>query len=1825
MLRLEGLMKAYFLIFLFLPIYLLVSLEEGLESLDQDPCLFQHVNVISGQLSLTMQDSILQGAHPFQIIRTYSSIGALEVQKDNGDLQKKDLRGGWLLQGGWNFLPHANLLIMGADEFSFYSFYLPEPSGAVLCYEYSHKVRVKGNTYHFYFKPKHRKGSHNSTLGAKHDPYNNELIVRADLNSSKDFEVSVFLAGGGSRQYRKLNQKRGLGSYYYKLTWEDLPSGRCIDYKYDNQDRLHRIEIKNPKRNIVHSWIQIDILREGKPFEFRVTTSDNRSFLYKGKETSNREYFGEVISSSAKSEKFDYSAGTDEMGARVSQISFEGQLDVQVEYYNSSTPFRYRNKKYYEKHRKVDRVKELKVPMGPSGEMKRIARFQYENGYTDIKDVDGVLHRYHHNNEDKVSWIERFYPDGTRHSSIRFLWRNEKISAKALFDGEDKPIFSKTFAYDERGNVIEETLWGNITGKADESAFKIKENGSLANSDHYRRYYKYDENRNLLLWEEDEDALRVYYGYKDKTDLVLKKITRDQKGIIVRREFFVYDENHFVIAEMIDDGITPNPDDLTGVTQRLIKRYEIDHRSGLVHSLQQFGLDCHTGQEVLIQKHVYGYQCHNLKETEEVYDAFLQHRYTLTTHYDDHGNVILQTTPRGGVNTYEYDKRDHLLLVKEVGLPEKRYVYDALGRAISCTEIDAQGNEKITYTTYANKGWIIEQEDFLGNTTKQEYDSFGKCILTQFADVKDERGNPYTPIIYFTYDVVGNLVSHTNPKGETTKTWYNALQKPTLVLYPDGTKVEHIYNRNGSLSETIEQDGVHTFYYYDSFGRVTGKYGKDTWESWEYNTFHLLCYEDQRGLRTSFTYDAFGRKVAERAENRLTTYSYDSLGFLHKTTFGDLVEVAICDVEGHVIEKWEQRKNSIQNHMKMNYTISGMLEKSSRMTSQGEAIDLFFYDAEGRLSRYIDPLGAEKRFVYEQVRNDLGQMVLCKTTIDPLGCRTVEIEDACNRIISKERQDSKGKTVSLEELCYDRAGNVAKKMATVYLKDSAIKQITHLFDHDSMGRVIKELIAGKRATYYTYDVRGNIQTKTLPSGLSLSYVHDSLNRILSLRTSDGSINYQYQYEDFEDNQRPNIVTDCNTGKRVLRKYNLFGEVEEEITEAGKLVWEYDDFGRCIRFILPDSSSILYGHELGALTTVTRINGAGVPLYTHTYTKLDQNGHVEEEECIGGLGRIVTTHDLMERPSLQRNPWNMHFVSYDKLSRVDAIESSLFGQKTLQYDPLSQLTQEGDKSYLFDSMGNSSFYEVNDLNEVLSTNISKLEYDLDGNLIKRESLGQTIYYSYDGLGRLSSITYPDRKVVYTYDPFSRLFSKQSYEIKDGNWRKNSQCGFLYDQDKEIGCFDRKGMIFQLKVLGRGIGADIGAAVAVELYGKPYMPLHDFSGNCIGLVSLAGELVEQYRIDAFGKETTTPSQPKNPWRFCSKRHEEGFVFFGFRFYDCELERWLTPDPAGFVDGMNLYLYVCNSPYNRLDLFGLSSELAVDRDFIQGGGKDPFSFQGLFQAQLNGMAAKQRNAIGLVKNKEVVDGVSTDFLYINGSWHKMQFSVDDLTMDTAYLLNHFVDSLPKTGTVVGLVSFQNGINTTREEFEQTCKSIMTKVPEGTLFMGIYNPTKGILLDVFRVFQERMGLETPTVKRTAQCMQAAVQTLHKINPNLVWFDIHHSEGGLIARRAVEMLPQEDRELMKQHWYCLAIGPAKMVPMNYGLGVYNVYSRKDYITKRYAKETKDGFNYSVHWVPSISPMKERTMCFADHAIMGKTYQRVIEEEVVFIRKGIGFYENMAR
>ena len=178
----------------------------------EDPTIFHHVNVITGNLNISFQDALIQGAQPILIPRTYSSSGALERTSNNFDFILRAIRGGWLVQGGWNLLPHTNLLIEVSHERKEFKVYLSEPTGSLIPYSYSHKQSGKKHT--IFLKPTRNISQSSGKLSSRTNPQNN--LIELDLEAGI---ATLFLPDGGSRTYRGISLHRNTADIFF---------GKCL-------------------------------------------------------------------------------------------------------------------------------------------------------------------------------------------------------------------------------------------------------------------------------------------------------------------------------------------------------------------------------------------------------------------------------------------------------------------------------------------------------------------------------------------------------------------------------------------------------------------------------------------------------------------------------------------------------------------------------------------------------------------------------------------------------------------------------------------------------------------------------------------------------------------------------------------------------------------------------------------------------------------------------------------------------------------------------------------------------------------------------------------------------------------------------------------------------------------------------------------------------------------------------------------------------------------------------------------------------------------------------------------------------------------------------------------------------------------------------------------------------------------------------------------------------------------------------------------------------------------------------------------------------------
>ncbi|WP_162264046.1 RHS repeat-associated core domain-containing protein [Candidatus Protochlamydia naegleriophila] len=1143
-----------------------------------------------------------------------------------------------------------------------------------------------------------------------------------------------------------------------------------------------------------------------------------------------------------------------------------------------------------------------------------------------------------------------------------------KVSGKGNLKGTYKQDATgyidsaRLFTYDKKGNVLQERLYGNLTGTCHSPLLltyhrNVQENGVEA----YSKTFAYsDDQFNLPVIEQEDNGKGKLYSYIPETNLLAAQYVTNN-GQIAFRRFYDYDDNTTLVKIIKDDGKGFDRNDLSGVTERHITYMTPRTQApfGLPERIDEMYLNAHTGQEQLLKRVICDYTPQGYLSRQDHYDNEGQYRYSLAWEYDSHGNVISQTNAMGHVIIKEYDVNDNLIKEKNPLQDfSTHHTYDYSNRLVRSDEIHDDGASFAISHRYDYIGNRVATIDRYGQETLYVYDELNRLVQTIFPPVLNGEGQVISPSTQTTYDAFNRPVSSTNANGETTTTSYNARGKPVCVLHPDGTKERFEYNLDGTLAKSIAVNGTETRYQRDFLGRIVVE---EVWadskllssQSKHYEGFRLVSSTDPEGLTTHYRYDGAGRLISEMKGNQCKELAYDSLSRLSTVTiwFGEnqtdkSIQQFTYDLLGHVIEeKLSDGNGAVLQHTSYEYDSLGNRITVAQMTEAGPSITHTEYNSDRKPITFTDAEGNKSYIAYDYAhRNAWGQLVLKTTQTDALGKSVESVHDAMGRVVTVTSKDAFGAVISNQQRYFDPSGNLKKVVEDVIIEGTVKSQYCYAWHHNVMGQETAMIEAlgtpQQRITRTTYNSFGQKDQTIKPSGTKILYNYDSQGRLSHFSANDRSFSYAYSYN---RNHLVTEVRDLNNKTATKRHYDELGQLIQENLDNGLSVgYHYDRAGRISVIQLPDGSTIDYQYDAAYLRSVTRLK-LGTPLYNHSYETYDQAGSLLHSQLIGQAGQANYQYDLSKRQRTIQTPGYSQTIpdnGYDKIGRLSVKHiDDLLGQQDYRfgYTPLNQLqSEQGHRKHLYqvDSIDNrlskdQKSYTLDHLNQLLKDQDSSYKYDLDGNLIQKKQGGQTTTYKYDALNRLIQVKSPQGTFDYRYDSLNRRLSKTSKKLSER---------YFYQGQNEIGMVDAKGQIQELRILGTGHGAELGAAIAIEIKGRAFAPNHDHQGHVVGLIdATTGKPCEAYRYTTFGEETLINAQGAiiqtsevgNPWRFASKRvdPETGWVYFGRRFYDPSNGRWTTTDPLGFADGPNLYAYLHHSPLSAFDAYGFVGEAYRD----------------------------------------------------------------------------------------------------------------------------------------------------------------------------------------------------------------------------------------------------------------------------------------------------------
>ena len=1315
-------------------------------------------------------------------------------------------------------------------------------------------------------------------------------------------------------RYKKVGDHGEAPTGKFRLTSEQHPNSNRLLYKYNADGRLRKIQGVNQANE---SLAYLDVEYHPKANVIHWKQGENRADM----------------------------AFVDDKKKKMSMLSSSQGITIFYRYENDLLRKKILPEEsfleidYYADREEKGRVKQLITPVGVT----HTFNYNVKGGASFVFDAEKNLTGYYYDIKTKqLTSIIRCDDKKNILTRDAFYWSNEKSQLGNLIArtyGDAKNIyFSRTLDYDDYGNVICDSLFGNLTGKSP-SPLKVQKGVPVTPTEKFVKTYNYSRDGRNLLLEEHEAQKSIFYSYYPKTLLLEQRLTKNKQEQVLKREFFEYDKNGVLVKEIWDDGKSPLKDDLLDVTERHVK--VITPRSnapiGLPEVIEEHYLDLASGQYRLLKKTVNDYSPEGKLLQEDHYDSNGNFSYSLKWKYDRLGNIEEKTDALGQTTIFGYDGNSNK--IREEGpFPgwHKEFKYDHGNRLFKETEYWPNGTTLITRHDYNILNQRISTTDPHDQQTTFTYDPLGRLERTEGPGLFNGPASTNIPFEEIKYDAMGNPIIQQDANGYITKSAFTIRGKPYRIEHPDGSVEQKEYSLSGLLVKEIAKNGLITQYAYDPFDRIISTIITDPQgnilktKCSTYSTFHLLTETDEEGYVTIYEYDGAGRRTAMKKGNHCTQYEYDSLSRNIRTieTIDNNHSRIICkdyDFLNRVIEeRIEDGSGQVFKKEQYTYDTNNKRTSVTVITETGKATTKTEYTPDGKPLLITDALGNQTRYIYDHHFFYKGQTVLAVTKIDPSGNREVQVHDTHGNICWQAKADAFGRTLQEERLFYDPLGQKTLSQLIVYQGHEENRMIQTTWQYDCMGNMYRlveaEETPEKKVVIHTFNLFGQKEITFMPTGTSIIHGYDSLGRLHTYQSTDNTIYYRYHY-DAKD--RPILVEDLIHHTVTKRAYNEYGNLISETLDNGlNLTYTYDQIDRPLSVTLPDQSSIRYRYNAHHLIAVERIK-AGEVAYTHHYPHYDLAGNVLEETLLGQAGAISYQYDLLQRPiSLKAPHWQESipkegFDSLGNLLKREVTDKQGPLTYTYAYDLLNQLiSEEGFVSHTYanDSIYNRTAkdtrpYTVNALNQLKSQTNCTYDYDNNGNLKIKTADSDVTSYTYDALDRLIKVCKGPEITTYTYDSFHRRLSKSH----DGIVTR-----YIYHGQNELGAvIDEK--INELRVLGLSHGAEIGGAVALELNDNIYAPIHDPQGNIVSLVDPDGKLIEHYRYSAFG-ETQVFSEVSinNPWRFSSKRYdpETGFIYFGRRYYDPEVGRWTTSDPASFADGPNLYAYVHNHPLAYID---------------------------------------------------------------------------------------------------------------------------------------------------------------------------------------------------------------------------------------------------------------------------------------------------------------------
>jgi RHS repeat-associated protein len=673
---------------------------------------------------------------------------------------------------------------------------------------------------------------------------------------------------------------------------------------------------------------------------------------------------------------------------------------------------------------------------------------------------------------------------------------------------------------------------------------------------------------------------------------------------------------------------------------------------------------------------------------------------------------LIQATSITNAHAYRHDGRVLVFVDTGTAYVPQADINDRLVRLPSGEwQYTEAATEQIE--NYDADGRLTSIVDRNGSVQSLSYDSDGRLTT-----VSDQWGRSLT----FTYaaaagdpNAVNRVETVTVPGGAVYTYGYGANGTLTSVTYPDTRTRQFQYTSatypralTGVVDEAAAQFAT---YAYDSAGQATlsehaGGAG------------HVqVTYSDtsDTSLGNATVIDGAGASRTYTFINKLGIAKVASISQPAASGSGTVTESYTYDNNGNLTSK----KDFNGNRICYAFDLTRNLE-TVRVEGFASGIN-----CPANLSTYTPTAGTRQRKISTQWHATYRS----PTQIDEPGKRTTFTHDAHGNVLTKTVLDTATSVSRTWTYTYNSAGQVL----TADGPRTDVSDVTTYTYYScttgyQCGQVHTiENALGHVTTYNTYNAHGQPLTTTDANGLLTTLTYDARQRLTSRTLGSEQTTFDYWPTGL---LKKVTLPDSSFLEYTYDNAHRLTEIED--SEGNRIVYTLDAMGNRTAESLYDPSNVLTQTRTRVFNTLDQLwkelGAAGTAAVTTTFT-YDNNGN----------------QTAIAKP-LSRNTAQ----AYDELNRLKQVTDPLSGVTQYGYNALDQLISVTDPrnkvtSYTYNALG--------DLTQQVSpdTGTTNTTYDSGGDLAtSTDARSKTGTYAYDALNRVSSLTYPDQTISYTYD-------------------------------------------------------------------------------------------------------------------------------------------------------------------------------------------------------------------------------------------------------------------------------------------------------------------------------------------------------------------------------------------------------------------------------------------------------------------------------------------